>query len=84
MNKRTTNDKERLAGVGLALCKVGGLTVGLAIALLGVLRELLVLTEIQHDEEPHLHDSNLIGEYNHRTSHLDAGNDPNGWYEEDM
>ena len=26
----------------------------------------------------------LIGEYNYRTHKLDAGADPNGWYEEDM
>jgi hypothetical protein len=38
------------------------------------------------DDEPddrQLHDTDLIGEYNHRTGRLDAGNDPCGWYDED-
>ena len=34
------------------------------------------------DERP-LQDTDLMGEYNHRTGRLDAGTDPNGWYEED-
>jgi hypothetical protein len=35
------------------------------------------------DDERQLHDTDLVGEYNHRTGRLDAGNDPYGWYEED-
>jgi hypothetical protein len=35
------------------------------------------------DVERHLHDTDLIGEYNHRSGRRDAGNDPYGWYEED-
>ena len=31
-----------------------------------------------------IQDVGLIGEYNFRTHRLDAGTDPNGWYEEDM
>ncbi|MCP4935066.1 MAG: hypothetical protein GY927_12890 [bacterium] len=57
--------------------------VGLAIAMLGVLRELFVSAEIQNDEERRLHDSDLSGELNHRTGRLDAGTDPYGWYDED-
>lgn len=83
MNKRVTNNRERLAGVGLVLRKVGVFTVGLAIALLGVLRELFASTEIRHDEERRLHDSDLSGELNHRTGRMDAGTDPYGWYDED-
>lgn len=82
MNKRVTKNRERLAGVGLVLRKVGVLTVGLAIALLGVLRELFASTEIGHDEERRLHDSDLSGELNHRTGRLDAGTDPYGWYDD--
>jgi len=37
----------------------------------------------QRDDDRQLHDSDLIGEYNHRTGRLDAGNDPCGWYNED-
>jgi len=58
------------------------LTVGLAIALLGVLRELFASTEVRHDEERRLHDSDLSGELNHRTGRLDAGADPYGWYDD--
>lgn len=83
MDKRITNDRERPAGVGLVLRKVGVFTVGLAMALLGVLRELFASTEIRHDEERRLHDSNLSGELNHRTGRMDAGTDPYGWYDED-
>ena len=82
MNKRATNNREQLAGVGFVLRKVGVFTVGLAIALIGVLRELFVSTETQHDEERRLHDSDLSGELNHRTGLLDAGTDPYGWYDD--
>lgn len=82
MNKCVSNNRERLAGVGLVLRKVGVFTVGLAIALLGVLRELFASTEIRHDEERRLHDSDLSGELNHRTGRLDAGADPYGWYDD--
>lgn len=34
-------------------------------------------------DDRQLHDTNLIGEYNHRTGRLDAGNDPYGWYDDD-
>ena len=37
----------------------------------------------RRDDDRQLHDSDLIGEYNHRTGRLDAGNDPYGWYDED-
>ena len=38
---------------------------------------------VRRDDDRQLHDSDLIGEYNHRTGRLDAGNDPYGWYDED-
>ncbi|WP_029131809.1 hypothetical protein [Sedimenticola selenatireducens] len=37
----------------------------------------------EHNDQP-MRDVGLIGEYNFRTHKLDAGTDPNGWYEEDM
>ena len=53
--------------------------------LVGLVRDLF--TAISDDEdEPNsrqLHDADLVGEYNHRTGRLDAGNDPYGWYDED-
>ncbi|MFC1560494.1 hypothetical protein ACFL3W_00960 [Pseudomonadota bacterium] len=52
------------------------------IALLGVLREFFLSPEIRHDEEHRLHDSDLSGEFNHRTGRLDAETDPYGWYDD--
>ena len=82
MNGRIDNDRGRPKGIGLNLRKVGVFTAGLAIALLGILRELFVSTEIRHGEERRLHDSDLSGELNHRTGRLDAGTDPHGWYDD--
>ena len=82
MDKRVIKDREQPTGVRLVLRKVGVFTAGLAMALLGVLRELFASTEIQHDEGRRLHDSDLSGELNHRTGRLDAGTDPHGWYDD--
>ena len=38
-------------------------------------------TTAQNDNRQ-LHDTDFIGEYNHRTERLDAGNDPYAWYNE--
>ncbi|WP_029134091.1 hypothetical protein [Sedimenticola selenatireducens] len=84
MKKHTTITQEQRTGVGTILRKAGVFTIGLLVALTGVLRELFVSMEIQHDEERRPHDSDLTGELNHRTGRLDAGTDPDGWYEEDM
>lgn len=82
MEKRTTNNQEQRIGAGTILRKAGMFTIGLLIALAGVLRELFVSTEIQYDEERRPHDSDLSGELNHRTGRLDAGTDPHGWYDD--
>lgn len=88
MNKHVPTNREPLASVGLVLRKVGVFTVGLTIALLGVLRELFVSTEIRHDDEgedrPLTNGSDLFGEQNFRTGNMDSGADPDGWYEEDL
>lgn len=82
MNKYVIGNRTRLAIVGLVSRKSGLFVVGLSTALLCVLRELFVSTEIRHDEERRLHDSDLSGELNHRTGRLDAGTDPYGWYDD--
>ncbi len=41
------------------------------------------LTAEPREHQRQLHDSDLVGEHNHRTGRLDAGNDPYGWYDED-
>ena len=68
---------------GPLLLGVGGVVVGLAFALFGTLRELLGSAELEPNQERRLHDSDLMGEFNHRTGRLDAGVDPYGWYDED-
>jgi len=82
MNKRLTNSLRQPTRTGVVLRKTGVLTAGLLSALVVVLRELLVSSEIRHDEERRLHDSDLSGELNHRTGRLDAGTDPYGWYDD--
>ena len=68
---------------GQLLLKVGGVAVGLGLELLGTLRGLFASVDVGHsDERQHL-DTDLTGEFNHRTGRLDAGNDPYGWYGED-
>lgn len=54
---------------------------GLARGLLSIFSA--ALAEEARDDDRQLHDTDLIGEYNHRTGRLDAGNDPYGWYDED-
>lgn len=65
-----------LQGVGRAALAAGAV-------LLGLLRDLLAAEPDKARDDRQVHDSDLIGEYNHRTGRLDAGNDPYGWYEED-
>lgn len=51
---------------------------------LGIVRDLLIPTQPAAEfNDRQLYDTDIIGEYNHRTGRLDAGNDPYGWYEED-
>jgi len=41
-------------------------------------------TEPGASRRSHTESSDLIGNYNFRTGKMDAGTDPNGWYEDDM
>ncbi len=69
---------------GQLLLNVGGVVVGLVSALFGTAREVFFSAEVESiDQERPLHDSDLVGEFNHRTGRLDAGFDPYGWYDED-
>ena len=36
------------------------------------------------EDHPMANGSDLFGDHNFRTGNLDAGSDPNGWYEEDL
>jgi hypothetical protein len=70
----------RIAGL---LVHFGGLTVCMAGALLDALREAFTMSDAEQNDDRQFYDTDLIGEYNHRTGLLDAGNDPYGWYDED-
>ncbi len=76
-----TMNGHRTFRIGQLLLKVGGITIGLALALLSTLRELFASVEVEHDDDRQLHDSDLSGELNHRTGRLDSGTDPYGWYD---
>jgi hypothetical protein len=73
----------RTLRTGQLLFKIGGVAVGLVLALIATLRDLLCTVEVGQNEERRLHDSDLSGELNHRTGRLDSGLDPYGWYDQD-
>lgn len=75
---------KEILGIGRLLLNVGGVTVGLISALVSTVRKVFFSAEVaSSNQERRLHDSDLIGEFNHRTGRLDAGVDPYGWYDED-
>ncbi len=60
------------------------MTVAAGGMVLCLMRDLLASSQDEGDSNGRqLHDADLVGEYNHRTGRLDAGNDPYGWYDED-
>ena len=66
------------------MIKVGRVALGAGQIVLDVFREAFASTPIEEEQDDRrIHDSDLVGEYNHRTSRLDAGTDPYGWYDED-
>lgn len=74
----------RTSKAGQLLLNVGGVVVGLVSALFSTAREVFFSAEVAPtNQERRLHDSDLIGEFNHRTGRLDAGVDPYGWYDND-
>ena len=75
-------NRYRTLRIGQLLLKVGGVAVGFVFALLATFRDLFTAAEPERQDRP-IQDADLIGEYNHRTGRLDAGNDPYGWYDED-
>jgi len=57
-------------------------TIAVVKALWLFIGDVVASAELQLDERD-LCDSDLIGELNHRTGRLDAGHDPQGWYDQD-
>jgi len=76
-------NKHSISAIGQFTLKVGGIGVGLVVALLGAFRELFSSVEVESNDDRQLHDSDLSGELNHRTGRLDSGTDPYGWYDRD-
>lgn len=82
--KTVTNEKTQLGRrVDRMLQRVGRVAWAAGAVMLGLLRDLLVAVPDNDRDDRQLQDTDLIGEYNHRTGRLDAGNDPYGWYDED-
>ena len=67
-----------------AFIRVGRMATAAGAMVLGLVRDLLASSpDAGESNSRQLHDADLVGEYNHRTGRLDAGNDPYGWYDED-
>jgi len=70
--------------IGQLLLKLGGVAVGLVIALLGTLRDLFVSADTTDEEENDISAGAYRGgTLNYRTGKLDDGTDPYGWYGKD-
>ena len=76
-------NRHKIEAVGKLALGIGGVAVGLMSALFGTFREMFFSAEVESDHERQLHDSDLIGDYNHRTQQFDSGTDPIGWYEDE-
>lgn len=77
-------NKHSISAIGHFTLKVGGITIGLVVALLGAFRDLFASAETTNEEESDI----LAGAYkggtlNYRTGKLDDGTDPYGWYGKD-
>lgn len=65
-----------------ALVRLGRMAIAVGMTVLGLMRDLFALSDTSESSDRQLHDADLVGEYNHRTGRLDAGNDPYGWYDD--
>ncbi|MEW8279841.1 MAG: hypothetical protein AB2719_16755 [Candidatus Thiodiazotropha sp.] len=64
--------------------KISRMVLALVTVSFGLVRNLLAaFSDTDEPNDRQLHDASIIGEYNHRTGRLDAGNDPYGWYDDD-
>ena len=67
-----------------AFIRVGRMATAAGAIVLGLVRDLLASSQDAGESNSRqLHDADMVGDYNHRTGRLDAGNDPYGWYDED-
>ncbi|MCP4128389.1 MAG: hypothetical protein GY753_15200 [Gammaproteobacteria bacterium] len=73
----------RVVQLFLALAHTLGAIVGSLISFLAASADTRDKTQDEQNDQS-MQDVGLIGEYNFRTHKLDAGTDPDGWYEEDM
>jgi hypothetical protein len=64
--------------------RVGRIVSGAGAVMLALIRDLLAIVPDDYStDDRQIHDADYVGDYNHRTGRLDAGNDPYGWYDED-
>ena len=76
-------NRHKISAVGKLALGIGGVAVGIAAALFDAFRGVFASDNVKHNDDRQLLDTDLIGEFNHRTGRLDAGNDPYGWYGDD-
>lgn len=74
---------QRIRSIGVLLLKLGGIALGLVFALIATFRELIAASDSPEHDDRSMLDSDLIGDYNHRTQQFDSGTDPTGWYEDE-
>ena len=76
-------NRHKLSAVGKLALGIGSVAAGFGAALFGAFRGLFASVDVEHRDDRQPLDTDLIGEFNHRTGRLDAGNDPYGWYGDD-
>ena len=76
-------NRHRTLRIGQSLLKIGGVAMGLVVALIATFRDLFAASDSPTQDNRSIQDSDLIGDYNFRTQRFDSGTDPAGWYEEE-
>ncbi len=79
----TMNKYRRTLKIGQLLLKVGGVAIGLMLALIATFRDLFVTADSQTQNDDTLDSSIRGGDLNFRTGKFDDGTDPAGWYGHD-
>ena len=79
-----TMNGHRTFRIGQLLLKIGGVAIGLVVALIATFRDLFVNADTPVEEENDVSAGAYRGgTLNYRTGKLDDGTDPYGWYGND-
>lgn len=77
-------NRHQISATGKLALSIGAVVAAFAAALFNAFRGLLASTENASEEQRSIQDADLVGDYNFRTQRFDAGNDPAGWYEDEL